>query len=90
MTLTPGVLRTGDYWADFAIDRGIPDAIIRFFERLPADPDTTKGEESFVDVSPFIVANPEAATLIEPGKRSLDDPPPPAQAATVLRAAHRY
>ena len=32
---------------------------------------------------------PQAAKLIEPCKRPLDDPPPPAQAAAVLGATHR-
>jgi hypothetical protein len=36
----------------------------------------------------FVVADAEAAELIQPGKGTLDDPAPPAQAAPVRGAAH--
>ena len=42
-----------------------------------------------MDVGPFVVADAEASKLIEPGKRPLHDPAPPARAAPVRRAALR-
>ena len=41
-----------------------------------------------MDVGPLVIADAQAAKLIQPGKRALDDPAPPAQAAAVLGAAH--
>jgi hypothetical protein len=40
-----------------------------------------------VDVRPLVIAD-AATELIQPSKRPLDDPAPPAQPATVLGAAH--
>jgi len=42
-----------------------------------------------VDVGPFVVADAEASEFIEPGKRPLHDPAPPAEATPVRRAALR-
>ena len=42
-----------------------------------------------MDVGPFVVADAEASELIEPGKRPLHDPAPPAEATPVRRAALR-
>ena len=42
-----------------------------------------------MDVGPFVVANAEASELIEPGKRPLHDPAPPAEVIPVRRAALR-
>ena len=48
---------------------------------------TAERQERLVDIGPFVIPNAEAPKLIQPGKRALDDPPPP-QAAAVPRAAH--
>ena len=42
-----------------------------------------------MNVGPFVVADAEASELIEPGKRPLHDPAPPAEATPVRRAALR-
>ena len=41
-----------------------------------------------MDVGPLVIPDAEAAKLIEPGKRPLHDPPPPAQPTPVLGATH--
>jgi hypothetical protein len=41
-----------------------------------------------MDVGPLVIPHPQAAKLIEPGKRALHDPPPPAQATAMRGAAH--
>ena len=38
-----------------------------------------------MDVGPFVVADAQAAKLVQPGERPLHDPAPPAQAAAVRR-----
>jgi hypothetical protein len=43
-----------------------------------------------MDVGPVIVAVAQATELIQPSKRALDDPPPPAQTTSVRRATPRY
>src|SRR6266852_8508452 len=58
-------------------------------QELPADQRTAEGEKRLVDVGPLVVTHAEAAKLIQPGKRTLDHPPPPAQAAAVHRATPR-
>src|SRR4030095_7020881 len=55
---------------------------------MPADQRTAEREERLVDVSPLGVPNPQPAKLIEPRKRPLHDPPPPAQTAPVRGATH--
>ena len=42
-----------------------------------------------MDVGPLVIPQAQAAKLVEPRKRALDDPPPPAEATAVVRAAHR-
>jgi hypothetical protein len=42
-----------------------------------------------VDVGALVVADTEASELVEPGKRPLDDPTPPSQAAAMPRSARR-
>ena len=41
-----------------------------------------------MDVGPFVISHAQAAKLAEPGKGPLHDPPPPAQATPMRRAAH--
>jgi hypothetical protein len=41
-----------------------------------------------VAIGPPVVTDAESAELIQPRKRPLDDPPPPAQARPMRRAAH--
>ena len=41
-----------------------------------------------MDVGPLVITDAQTAKLIEPGKRPLHGPPPPAQAAPVLGATH--
>jgi hypothetical protein len=41
-----------------------------------------------VDVPPLVIADAEAAELIQPRKSPLDDPAPPAQPAPMGGAAH--
>ena len=40
-----------------------------------------------MDVGPFVIAHAQAAELVQPRERPLDDPPPPAQAGPMLRTA---
>jgi hypothetical protein len=47
-------------------------------QELPADQRAPQREERLVDVGPPVIPHAQAAKLIEPGKRALDDPPPPA------------
>ena len=42
-----------------------------------------------MDVGPLVVADAQASELMEPGKRPLHDPAPPAEATPVRRAALR-
>ncbi len=42
-----------------------------------------------MDVRPFVIPHAQTAKLIEPGKRPLHDPPPPAQSTPVRGATHR-
>ena len=58
-----------------------------FAEEVPTNQSTTQREESFVDVSSFLVTDAEPAELIEPGESSLHNPTPLTQAATVVRVA---
>jgi hypothetical protein len=58
-------------------------------QRLPTNQRTPEGDESLVDIRPFVVADAEAAELIQPSKRTLDDPAPPPQGTLVRGAAHR-
>jgi hypothetical protein len=41
-----------------------------------------------VDVGPLVIPDAEAAKLIQPGKRPLHDPPPPAQPTPVRGTTH--
>jgi len=41
-----------------------------------------------VDVGPLVIANAQAAKLVQPRERALHDPAPPAQATPVRGAAH--
>jgi hypothetical protein len=41
-----------------------------------------------VDVGPLVIPHAQTAKLIEPGKRPLHDPPPPAQSTPVRGATH--
>ena len=47
-------------------------------QRLPANQCAREREERLVDVGPLVIPHTQAAKLIEPGKRPLDDPAPPA------------
>ena len=38
-----------------------------------------------MDVGPLVIPHAQAAKLVQPGKRALDDPPPPAQARSRAR-----
>jgi hypothetical protein len=58
-------------------------------QALPADQRAPERKECLVNIGPLVVADAQAAKLIEPGKCPLDDPPPLAQATPVLGAAHR-
>jgi hypothetical protein len=58
-------------------------------QRPPANQRTAERQKRLVDVGPLVVADAQAAKLVEPGKCPLDYPPPPAQATPVLGAAHR-
>ena len=60
----------------------------RLPQRLPADERAPEREERRVDVPPPVIADAEAAELIQPRKGPLDDPAPPAQPAPVRGAAH--
>ena len=40
-----------------------------------------------MDIGPLVIAHAQAAKLIQPGKRALDDPPPSAQSTAVFRSA---
>jgi hypothetical protein len=55
-------------------------------QRLPTDRRAPEREKGLVNVRPFVVTDAEAAELIQPSKGTLDDPPPPAQAAPVRGA----
>ena len=66
-------------------------------QELPADQRTPEGEERLVDLCPLVVADAEAAELVEPRKRPLNDPAPlplepvtkpPAKAAAATRFGH--
>ena len=41
-----------------------------------------------MDVGPLVIADAQAAKLVQPRKRPLHDPAPPTQATPVLGAAH--
>ena len=57
-------------------------------QRLPANQRAPQREECLVDVRSLVISHAQAAKLTEPGKRTLHDPPPPAQATPMLGAAH--
>ena len=58
-----------------------------FPQGMPADQRTPQRQKRLVDVGPLVVADAQAAKLIEPSKRPLHDPAKPAQATPVLGAA---
>src|SRR5207244_6802631 len=60
-----------------------------FSQGTPTDQRARQREKGLVDDGAFIVADSETAELIQPCERPIDDPPRPAQAAAVCRAAHR-
>ena len=55
---------------------------------MPADQRAPERKERFVDIGPLVIADAQAPELIQPGKRALNDPPPPTQATAMLRTAH--
>ena len=60
----------------------------RLSQRLPTNQRAPQREERLVDVGPLVIPHAQTAKLIEPGKRPLHDPPPPAQSTPVRRATH--
>jgi hypothetical protein len=60
----------------------------RLPQRLPTNQRAPKREERRVDVGALFVPDAQAPELVAPRKRPLHDPPPPAQATPMLRAAH--
>jgi len=59
----------------------------RLAQRLPANQAAPERKKRLVDVGPFVIPYAQAAKLIDPGKRALDAPPPPAPQATPTRGA---
>jgi hypothetical protein len=57
-------------------------------QRLPTNQRASQREERLVDVGPLVIPHAQTAKLIEPGKRPLHDPPPPAQSTPVRGATH--
>jgi hypothetical protein len=57
-------------------------------QRLPTNQSAPQREERLVDVGPLVIPHAQTAKLIEPGKRPLHDPPPPAQSTPVRGATH--
>src|ERR1700730_10953547 len=57
-------------------------------QRLPTNQGAPQREERLVDVGPLVIPHAQTAKLIEPGKRPLHDPPPPAQSTPVRGATH--
>jgi hypothetical protein len=57
-------------------------------QRLPTNQRAPQREERLVDVGPLVILHAQTAKLIEPGKRPLHDPPPPAQSTPVRGATH--
>src|SRR5262249_62347851 len=55
---------------------------------LPADQCAPKRRERLVSVGPLVVANAQAAKLIQPRKRPFHHPAPAPQATAVLRSTH--
>ncbi len=53
---------------------------------MPADQRAPEGQKCLMDVGPLVVADAQAAKLIQSSKGALDDPPPPAQATPLRRA----
>src|SRR6266850_2767526 len=60
----------------------------RLAQRLPANQRAPEREERFMDVGPLVVTDAQASELVEPGKRPLHDPPPPAQPTPVRGTTH--
>ena len=60
----------------------------RLSQRLPTNQRAPQREERLVDVGPLVIPHAQTAKLIEPGKRPLHDPPPPAQSTPVRGATH--
>jgi hypothetical protein len=60
----------------------------RLPQRLTTNDRAPQQEERLVDVGPLVIPDAETAKLIEPRKRPLHDPPPPAQTAPVRGATH--
>src|SRR5262249_29463211 len=54
---------------------------------MPADRRAPERYEGLVNVGSLLIPHAQAAKLIQPRKRPLDDPPPPAQATPVHCAA---
>jgi hypothetical protein len=59
------------------------------FENVPAEEGARQGNECLVYVCPFLIANTQAAELIQPSERPLHDPPPSSQPAAMFGFAHR-
>jgi hypothetical protein len=57
-------------------------------QRLPTNQGAPQREERLVDVGPLVIPHAQTAKPIEPGKRPLHDPPPPAQSTPVRGATH--
>jgi hypothetical protein len=55
---------------------------------MPTDQRAPEREESLVNVGSLLVAHSQAAKLVQPGKCTLNDPPPMAQATLMRRAPH--
>ena len=57
---------------------------------MPTDQSAPEREERLVDVGALVVADTEASELVEPSKRSLDDPAPDSQTAAMRGPTHRH
>jgi hypothetical protein len=60
----------------------------RLAQRLPANQRAPEREERFADVGPLVVTDAQASELVEPGKRPLHNPSPPAQPTPVRGTTH--
>jgi hypothetical protein len=69
-----------------AVLRGVSKHFLLRFEIVPADEDTGEGKEGLMDIVAALVPDREAATAMEPGVRTFDDPATDAQAAAIRRS----
>jgi hypothetical protein len=59
------------------------------FESVPAEESAGQGQKRFVYVCPFLIANSQAAELVQPSERPLHYPAPSAQPAAMFGVTHR-